>query len=177
MIIQVYGNPAPQGSKKFMGTTKSGRGILVEANSRTTPWRADVMTAARAVLDHLGWPMPFDKAVVARMVFSFARPASVKRGKRPFCSVAPDLSKLVRATEDALTAAGVWADDALVVEYTRLAKTYVGEDPESLDRPGALIVVEQKCFVPLSNVVERLQLEAGANDIGSTGAGRDIPSP
>jgi len=141
MIIQVYGNPAPQGSKKFMGTTKSGRGILVEANSRTTPWRADVMTAARAVLDHLGWPMPFDKAVVARMVFSFARPVSVKRAKRPFCSVAPDLSKLVRATEDALTAAGVWADDALVVEYTRLAKVYCGEDEEALDRPGCLIVV------------------------------------
>ena len=143
MIIQVYGNPAPQGSKKFMGTTKAGRGILVEANSRTTPWRADVMTAARAVLDELGRPAPMEGAIVARMVFSFLRPASVKRAKRPFPSVAPDLSKLVRSTEDALTAAGVWRDDALVVGYTRLFKVYCGEDEEALDRPGCLIVVGQ----------------------------------
>ena len=150
MIIQVYGNPAPQGSKKFMGTTKSGRGILVEANSRTTPWRADVMTAARAVLDELGRPAPMEGAIVARMVFSFLRPASVKRAKRPFPSVAPDLSKLVRSTEDALTAAGVWRDDALVVGYTRLAKVYCGEDPEALDVPGAVIVLGR--LVPLGEV-------------------------
>jgi crossover junction endodeoxyribonuclease RusA len=74
-------------------------------------------------------------------VFSFNRPTSIKRGKRPYPSVAPDLSKLIRSTEDALTAAGVWRDDCLVVEYTRLAKVYVNEDPEALDRPGAFIVV------------------------------------
>jgi crossover junction endodeoxyribonuclease RusA len=143
MLIQVYGNPAPQGSKNFMGTTKMGRGILVEASSNTTPWRADVMTAARAVLDELGRPAPMDGALVARMVFSFLRPRSVKRAKRPYPSVYPDLSKLLRATEDALKAAGVIRDDALLVEYTRLAKVYCGEDEEALDRPGCLIVVGQ----------------------------------
>jgi crossover junction endodeoxyribonuclease RusA len=141
MIISVYGSPAPQGSKKFMGKTKLGRGILLEASDKTTPWRADVMTAARGVLDELGRPAPMDGPIIARMVFSFARPPSVKRAKRPFPSVYPDLSKLIRATEDALTAAGVWRDDALVCEYTRTAKVYCNEDPEALDRPGALIVV------------------------------------
>jgi Holliday junction resolvase RusA-like endonuclease len=41
--------------------------------------------------------------------------------------------------EDALTAAGVWVDDARVVEYTRLAKVFCNEDPEALDRPGVVI--------------------------------------
>ena len=141
MIISVYGSPAPQGSKKFMGKTKLGRGILLETSDKTTPWRADVMTAARGVLDELGRPAPIDGPIIARMVFSFARPASVKRSKRPFPSVYPDLSKLIRSTEDALTAAGVWRDDALVCEYTRQAKVYCNEDPEALDRPGAFIVV------------------------------------
>lgn len=143
MIIRAYGSPAPQGSKKFMGITKMGRGILAEASDKTSPWRADVMTAARAALDELGRPAPLDGALIGRMVFSFLRPPSVKRSRRPFPSVYPDLSKLLRSTEDALKAAGVIRDDALIVEYTRLAKTYVGEDPEALDRPGCLIVMRQ----------------------------------
>ena len=53
----------------------------------------------------------------------------------------PDLSKLARGVEDALVAAGVMKDDALIVEYTRLAKVYVGEDEEALDRPGVLILL------------------------------------
>lgn len=141
MIIQVYGSPAPQGSKKFMGHTKQGRGIIVDTSDKTTPWRADVMTAARAVLDELGRPAPMDGALIGRMVFSFLRPPSVKRSKRPYPSVYPDLSKLLRATEDALKAAGVIRDDALIVDYTRLAKVYCNEDPEALDRPGCLIVM------------------------------------
>lgn len=143
MIIRAYGSPAPQGSKKFMGTTKAGRGIIVDSSNKTSPWRADVMTAARAILDELRRPEPLNGALVARMVFSFLRPATVKRAKRPFPSVYPDLSKLLRATEDALKAAGVIRDDALIVEYTRLAKVYVGEDEEALDRPGCLIIVGQ----------------------------------
>jgi hypothetical protein len=51
------------------------------------------------------------------------------------------VSKLIRSTEDALTDSGAWKDDALVVEYDRAAKVYIGEDPEALDAPGARIVV------------------------------------
>lgn len=156
MIIKVYGSPAPQGSKNFMGVTKMGRGIMVEASNKTTPWRADVMTAARAVLDELGRPAPLDGALVAKMVFSFLRPKSIKRAKRPYPSVFPDLSKLLRATEDALKAAGVIRDDALFVEYTRLAKVYCGEDEEALDRPGCLIIVGQLVdLVPVEGPLPR----------------------
>lgn len=136
MRIIVFGTPAPQGSKKFMGVTKLGRGIMVETSNKVTPWRSDVITACRNIEEE-----PFTGPVICRMIFTLRRPASVKRAKRPYPSIAPDLSKLCRATEDALQAAGVLHDDALIVEYTRLAKCYVDEDPEALDRPGCLIVM------------------------------------
>jgi Holliday junction resolvase RusA-like endonuclease len=141
MRIVVYGDPAPQGSKRFVRALPNGRGIMKEQSTKVDPWRQDVRQAAQAALFDAGWPEPFQGAVVVRMVFTFNRPATVKRSKRPWPSVSPDLSKLARSTEDALTGAGIWRDDALVVEYTRLAKVYAGEDEEALDRPGALILV------------------------------------
>jgi len=136
MRIVAYGSPAPQGSKRFLGQTKLGRGIMVETSNKVTPWRSDVITACRDIDQE-----PLTGPVICRMIFSMLRPASVKRAKRPYPSIAPDLSKLCRATEDALQAAGVLRDDALIVEYTRLAKVYVDEDPEALDRPGCLIIM------------------------------------
>ena len=141
MRIVVYGIPAPQGSKRPIRNQHTGKIATVEQSPNLAPWRQDVKHEAQAVLTEAGRPAPFTGAVVARMIFTLARPVSVKRNKRPWPSVTPDLSKLVRAVEDALTAAGVWKDDALVVEYTRLAKVYVGEDPEALDRPGVVIIL------------------------------------
>lgn len=141
MRIVVYGIPAPQGSKRPVRNQHTGKIATIENSPNLAPWRQDVKHAAEAVLESLGRPQPFQGAVVVRMVFTVARPASVKRGKRPYPSVAPDVLKLGRAVEDALTAAGVWRDDCLVVEYTRLAKVYAGEDPESLDRPGVVVLI------------------------------------
>jgi Holliday junction resolvase RusA-like endonuclease len=54
----------------------------------------------------------------------------------------PDLSKLIRSTEDALTDAGVWTDDARVVAYHQPRKVYAGSaDPDALHTPGAVIRV------------------------------------
>lgn len=141
MKIIVYGNPAPQGSKRPLGRSAAGKTIMVEASSKVAPWRQDVRTAAEAVLESLGRPPPFTGPLAVRMVFTFTRPASVKRHKRPWPSVIPDLSKLCRSTEDALKSAGVIHDDALIVEYTRLAKVYASEDPDALDRAGVLIII------------------------------------
>lgn len=126
-----------------MRALPNGRGIMKEMSAKVEPWRQDVKYAAEAVLEALGRPLPFQGAVIMRMVFTLARPVSVKRNKRPWPSVTPDLSKLARSTEDALKAAGVYKDDALIVEYTRLAKVYAGEDPEALDRPGVLILIAE----------------------------------
>lgn len=115
---------------------------IVDSSPKLAPWRSDVIYAAhQAMLPLHPGSATMDGPILARMVFSFRRPKSIKYAKRPFPSVYPDLSKLCRATEDALKAAGAIADDALIVEYTRLAKVYCNEDPEALESPGCYIVL------------------------------------
>jgi len=155
LTITVYGKPAPQGSKRHVGN-----GILIESSKALHPWRADVRTTAHQHIrctcpNNCGKLLPgypIEGPVAVRMVFTMIRPRSHYRtGRnshllRPDAPTRPhtppDLSKLIRSTEDALTAAGVWRDDARVVEYTRAAKVWAGEDPESLDAPGCRIVIQ-----------------------------------
>src|SRR5574343_224639 len=137
--IVVYGSPAPQGSKKFDGVTKSGRGLMVESSKKVKPWRMDVKDAAERAADIYADMLPLDGPLRVSMVFTLPKPASAPKKRRTWPDRKPDVSKLARSTEDALSDAGVWADDARVVEYSRLAKVFPGEDPEALDRPGVRI--------------------------------------
>jgi Holliday junction resolvase RusA-like endonuclease len=147
MRIVVYGQPAPQGSKRGFINKWTKRVVLVESSDKVKPWREAVKMEA---LQMRNGP-PIDGPISVSMVFTFNRPqghyrtgknANLLRDsapKRP--SGTPDLSKLIRSTEDALTDAGVWKDDARVVEYTRVAKVYVDEDADALRSPGVVIVV------------------------------------
>jgi len=95
-----------------------------------------------------------DGPLAARMIFTVARAAGHYRTGRyshllrddapayPDYRGSKDLSKLLRATEDALTGP-VWADDCRLCEYTRLGMFFAGEDPEGegLDVPGVLIKI------------------------------------
>lgn len=135
--LEVIGTPAPQGSKSAKGKSKAGHTILVESSMAVAPWREAVKLAAYARRPSA----PLDGPLWVSMVFTMRRPASAaKRVQYPASQ--PDLSKLVRSTEDALTEAGVWSNDARVVEYLRLAKVYVGSpDTDALDVPGVKILV------------------------------------
>lgn len=156
MIFVVYGLPAPQGSKKFVGHAKAkspdakyGRAILVESSKKVAPWRQAVTAAALA---GRGDAAPIDGPIAVRMVFFLPKPLSYPRQRKAYAMRMPDLSKLIRSTEDAITDAGVWLDDARVVQ-TIAEKTYVGETLEafsalpshlasqSLRAPGAIIEV------------------------------------
>lgn len=139
----VYGMPAPQGSKRFVGTTKTGRGLLVESSKKVKPWRQDVRAAAEQLREQVGHLMPMDGPLRVSMVFTVPKPASAPKKRRTWPDRKPDVSKLARSTEDALSDAGVWADDARVVEYSRLAKVYPCEDPEALPSPGVRITVRR----------------------------------
>jgi len=144
MRIVVYGTPGPQGSKRHVGN-----GIMVESSAKVKPWRLAVKYEALAV--RAGAP-PIDGPVFVRMVFTFLRPKSHYRtGKNAHLlrddapkqpCVAPDLSKLLRSTEDALTDAGVWRDDSRVVEYVRAAKVWANEDVDALPTPGVVIEID-----------------------------------
>lgn len=144
VVITVYGTPAPQGSKRAFavrgkGGVPTGRVAVIESShDRVKSWRQAVVDA----VEDADW-LPLGGPVVADLVFYMRRPKSHYRASgqlkdsappRPFGK--PDLSKLLRATEDAITDAGLWADDAQVVQYGLLAKRYADHRP-----PGAVITV------------------------------------
>lgn len=136
MKLRVYGNPAPQGSKKFVGMNKAGHGIMVESSKKVKPWREDVKAAALAARNGAA---PIDAPIIIRMVFTLPKPSSAPKRRRTYPCRKPDVSKLARSTEDALVDAGVMTDDSRIVEYERLAKVFPNEDPEALEAPGVYI--------------------------------------
>lgn len=153
MRITVYGLPAPQGSKSFKGTFtgKDGRthAKLAESSKKVKPWRDDVKAAAEAEIARLDDPgswVPLDGPLLLVVVFTLPAPLSIPKRRPSHPCKLPDLSKLVRSTEDALTSAGVWKDDARVVEC-RAIKTYpagtLGAHANALTRPGAEILVDR----------------------------------
>jgi len=75
------------------------------------------------------------------MVFTLPKPKSAPKKRRTWPDRTPDLSKLVRSTEDALTSAGVWEDDARVIRC-EASKVYPGEGTDALHIPGAVIRIE-----------------------------------
>lgn len=145
--LRVYGQPGPQGSKRHVGG-----GRMIESSAKVKPWRQDVAAAATDWIED--WPhyspwLPLDGPLQADMVFSLTRPRSHYRTGRnahllrdtaPVRPISPpDLSKLARSTEDALETAGLIVNDARIASYGRLDKVWCREDPDALDRPGALI--------------------------------------
>ena len=150
LVITVYGIPGPQGSKKPKGlrVTKNGNLVstLVESSAKVEPWRQDVRAAALKVTG-TRWA-PLDGPLALHVVFTSMRPKGHYRtGRNAYLlrdsaparpDVRPDISKLIRSTEDALTSAGTWADDSRVVEIFA-EKRFANEGPDALDRPGAVI--------------------------------------
>lgn len=122
---------------------------MVESSKHVKPWRDAVRSDAVAALQarHPHWEA-LDEALAVAMVFTVPKPAAAPKRRRTWPMRMPDVSKLCRSTEDALTDAGVWKDDARVVEYLRLVKAYPGEDRDALDAPGAVIRVYRMAEVP-----------------------------
>lgn len=152
----VYGLPGPQGSKRFMGRSKAGRGILVESSAKVRPWREAVKWAALEAMREAAekfrldlvvhgqaatLAFPLDGPLRVWMTFTMPKPASAPKRRRTWPMRTPDGSKLQRSTEDALTDAGLWQDDARVVEWFG-AKRYPGEGLDALDSPGVRIRIE-----------------------------------
>lgn len=133
----VVGTPAPQGSKRFLGV-HGGKGIMVESSKAVKPWREAVKWAA-ILRPITNGAIRLRGPVVLDVVFTFPRPKSTKA--TALHGVKPDLSKLIRSTEDALTDAGLWEDDSRVVTLIA-SKFYVGH-PEAMALPGAKISIRR----------------------------------
>lgn len=131
---QVVGRPAPQGSK-----TPTKYGGFRESSKYLKPWRDAVVLAAKLAKANEHDFLPFDGPVRLSITFFIERPKKSKWGRYP--AGTPDLSKLLRAVEDALTTANVWVDDALVVKCC-VEKLWTGGDTATYPSPGCRIAVE-----------------------------------
>ena len=133
----VLGKPAPQGSKRHVG-----KGVMVESSKRCKPWRQDVRHTVIELLPG-DWHANMDKAIALSATFVFARPKSHFRTNGDLKPTAPrhckgrigDVSKLVRAVEDAMTGI-VYNDDAQIIDL--IAHRRFANDTE---QPCAIITV------------------------------------
>lgn len=135
LITYVYGRPAPQGSKRSLGAGRP----LIESSKFVKPWRADIRDH---VINEYRGPV-LDEPLCVELGFLMPRPSSTPKRYTPFAMKRPDIDKLTRAVLDALSSAGVWADDARVVEL--YATKAIAESDE---RPGVFIRV-RPCVNPL----------------------------
>jgi Holliday junction resolvase RusA-like endonuclease len=124
----VLGKPQPQGSMKgFVIKGKDGakpRAILTSDNTKMKPYRQQVGWSALKARADAGYNGLFAEkhvAVGVEMRFYFAKPPSISK-KRIHDVVKPDLSKLVRSTEDALSGV-IYCDDAQIIQL-KTSKQY-----------------------------------------------------
>lgn len=112
----VYGVPATAGSKKGFVNQKTGRVIITDDSKRSRPWKALVTDAA---IEAIGEQELLTGPLELRLSFYLIRPKGHYgvKGVRPsaprFPTVKPDLLKLARAVEDALSGI-VYRDDAQI---------------------------------------------------------------
>lgn len=140
----VYGVPAPAGSKKGFYNHKAKRVIITDDSKRSRPWKAVISDAA---VEAMGERSPLEGPLMLSLTFIVARPkghyrtgrnAGLLREAAPeYPTVKPDLLKLARAVEDALSGI-VYRDDSQVV-VERLNKWYG-------DRPGVAVTVERPAY-------------------------------
>lgn len=127
----VPGIPAPGGSKKAF-VSKSGRAVIVDDCKRNKPWRDRVISSA---IEAYSGP-PLDGPLVVTMAFVMPRPkyhygtgtkSAALKPRAPRChEVKPDVLKLARSTEDALTGY-LWRDDSQTCRL--LLEKFYGTSP------------------------------------------------
>lgn len=136
--LEVYGTPATQGSYRAFLNRRTGQPIVTQDSAATRPWRDNVRAVAIDARLPEGWAGK--GPIWVELTFSLRRPASAPRSVT-LPAKKPDVDKLARAVLDALTEAGVWADDAQVVDL-RVRKVFAGsESLGAMPLPGVRVRV------------------------------------
>jgi Holliday junction resolvase RusA-like endonuclease len=129
MEIRIYGDPAPQGSKRVFN------GRIVEASgNKLKVWRKAIAAACqnKVTEEHSLLLGP----VRVEVEFYLPRPVSVTIKKRALPIVPPDLDKLLRGLLDGIGQSEViWGDDSQVVQIDAV-KLYADET-----EPGATVTI------------------------------------
>lgn len=141
----VPGAPQPGGSKKGYAVKTKGGGTriaIVEDAKHNAPWRAKVSLAAADLFQD----GPLAGPLEVSFSFQMPRPLShygtgknrgtLKVTAPDWHTIAPDTTKLIRSTEDALKGIA-WVDDAQVAHQVG-SKTYANDR-----RPGCWITISR----------------------------------
>lgn len=177
IIIHVYGEAQPAGSKTSKVVYRKGRGgrpqpvrnkdgrivtATYDANAKNlTPWKNKI---EQAVSEQYDGPVLTGPLVVEFIFyrlrnkghFGTGRNEGIVKDSAPaYPIVAPDALKLARAVEDALTGF-VWRDDALIVDE-RIAKRFG-------DRPRVEIRVWRAEVATVGDLVAAGKVEPTAPD-------------
>ncbi len=131
ITIHINGTPAPGGSKRHIGN-----GVMIDAGKNNKPWRDTVAWHARDQYrgDPLTGPLSVVVAFRVPMLKSHRRKDGSIKPNIGEPDRRPDLTKLWRAVEDALTGI-LWIDDAQIVQQT-IGKAYAPV-------PGVTVVVRR----------------------------------
>jgi len=159
IVVTVYGTPAGQGQVTFLG---KGRGAKHTNEKTLKPWRNAIVDAALAATgQHLfnEWQpgmcaicqvpkkqhgLLVGVPVHAEITITVEKPKSAPKRRRtwPITRYSTDIDHHARAVLDALSVAGVVADDSQVVRLT-ISKAYPLEGVDTLEQPGAVIRIWQ----------------------------------
>ncbi|HUV65254.1 MAG TPA: RusA family crossover junction endodeoxyribonuclease [Sedimentisphaerales bacterium] len=139
----VPGQARPAGSKRAFHHKATGKLIITAANPKQKEWMDSVKWHA---IKHVGRMVLLSDAVCLKLTFLRQRPngdygtggnAGVLKASAPLHNIkVPDLTKLTRCVEDALTGI-IWKDDSQVIGQ-RTNKRYARGD----EIPGVEILVE-----------------------------------
>jgi Holliday junction resolvase RusA-like endonuclease len=139
----VPGQSRPAGSKGAFNHPKTGKIIVTHANKKTKGWMDSVKWFAMQETNSM---VPLTEAVCLTLLFLRDRPKShygsgrnadrLKSSAPIYCTTVPDLTKLTRAVEDALTGI-VWKDDSQVVRQDTDKRYCAGTE-----KAGVNIIIE-----------------------------------
>jgi crossover junction endodeoxyribonuclease RusA len=137
LAFTVPGVPQPKGSGSIVAGGRYIEAGTGPSRKRKKLWYSKVAEYALIAHHRLAMGLPVDSAVTAEVSLRFPIPASRLRGRRAIApcdahTSKPDLDKLLRGVGDALTQAGVIADDSLIVEW-HAQKTYCAPGDEGTD--------------------------------------------
>jgi Holliday junction resolvase RusA-like endonuclease len=133
----VLGEPSPEGSTKAFYIEKLNRAVITHQNQKgLQAWRNRVATEAQRAIVDRPWVSDCGCAYAVDVDFVLSRPPSIPWHRRLHPTVKPDIDKLVRAINDALT--GIMFPDDCQVVSMRVSKDY-----NDGVRPGAYIKVSR----------------------------------
>ncbi len=134
--IRVFGEPAPQGSKRHVG-----HGIMIESSKKVKPWREAVKYATLTAQPDENTPL--NGAVHVMISFYLRRPqghfgtgrnaGQLRLSAPEYPAVRPDIDKLVRSTLDALGDANTFTDDSRVVNLLAFKNYATLTEPSGAD--------------------------------------------